>query len=197
VLLYGPCATIRIRTQTLDKSTVLGICGTCMQELYQGRMVLIEQLAMRKLAMVGSIGNDLMSGIIPQRHRAQPSVDALPQFVALNRRIRETGLKTQNCDNGMDRFIRKFDPDTPMSSTIAVVTGHHEEHGCAVYATQESRRCLLLDITHRRPDDKALWTAMAVTRPTTVGTGTAALSERVFTCTREVLGPYPGFKRAS
>jgi hypothetical protein len=69
----------------------------------------------------------------------------VPQFIALSLRIQEVGPKTQNHDKGLDRLIRKFDSEVPMTATTAVAKGYHEEHGLAVYGTQESRRCLLLE----------------------------------------------------
>jgi hypothetical protein len=94
ILLYGPNAETSVRTQTLDKSIVLGICGIYFQELYQGRMKLTEQLTTRKWDIVGSIGNGELSGIIPQKHRARPAPEILSQFIAYNLRIQEAGLKT-------------------------------------------------------------------------------------------------------
>jgi hypothetical protein len=52
---------------------------------------------------------------------------------AYNLRIRAAGLKTQNCDKGMDRVVRKFDPDEEMCATVAVYSGRYEDHGWEVY----------------------------------------------------------------
>jgi hypothetical protein len=38
--------------------------------------------------------------------------------------------------------------------------GAHQDHGCAVYFTQGSRRCLLLDTTCGLTDDEAIWATL-------------------------------------
>jgi hypothetical protein len=119
-------------------------------------MRLTEQLTTRKRALIGGIAVDPLSGAIPPKHRDQPVPEMLPKFVALNLRIQEAGLKTQNCDKGMDRFVRKFNPGTPMEATIAVGEGVHGEQIWAVCATQESRRCLLLDTLLDSTGEEAL-----------------------------------------
>jgi hypothetical protein len=45
----------------------------------------------------------------------------------------------------MDKFTRKFERDGAMSATVAVMQGHGDDHGWAVYLKQGPRRCLLLD----------------------------------------------------
>jgi hypothetical protein len=75
----------------------------------------------------------------------------------LNQRIYDAGLKTQNCDTGFERFVRKFDQDQEMSATVAIIKGAHHEHGTAVSFTQSTRRCLLLDTTYGLSADEALW----------------------------------------
>jgi hypothetical protein len=127
VIIYGRLEIIRVRTQTTDRSSVLGICGACLLELYQGRMRVVEQLATRELAMICSIGDDVQSVGIPPKRRARPGDEALLQFVAWNRAIQELGLKTQNYDKGLDRFVWKFKADEEMSSTVAVARGHHQD----------------------------------------------------------------------
>jgi hypothetical protein len=47
-----------------------------------------------------------------------------------------------------------------MSATVAVASGYQGDHGWAVYWTQGSRRCLLLDTAHGLADYEALWMAM-------------------------------------
>jgi hypothetical protein len=58
---------------------------------------------------------------------------------------------------GFERFVRKFDPDQEMSATSAIIKGAHHEHGTAVYFTQGTRRCLLLDTTYGLSADEVLW----------------------------------------
>jgi hypothetical protein len=72
-------------------------------------MRLIEQRTAREWGMIGSIGHDKPSGTIRQKHRVQPAQEVL----AWNLRILDTGLKTQNYDKGLERFIRKFGPAVP------------------------------------------------------------------------------------
>jgi hypothetical protein len=36
-----------------------------------------------------------------------------------------------------------------------------DDHGWAVYSTQDTRRCLLLDIVDGLTDDEALWTGLS------------------------------------
>jgi hypothetical protein len=62
--------------------------------------------------------------------------------------IFDAALKTQNYDEGFERFVRKFDPDSRMDAVMAIGKGAHHNHGTAVLVTQEKRRCLLLDTVH-------------------------------------------------
>jgi hypothetical protein len=72
----------------------------------------------------------------------------------------DAGLKTQNYDKGFDRFVRKFNQDEEVAAVLSVMKGTYQDHGCAVYFTQESRRCLLLDTTYALTDDEALWATL-------------------------------------
>jgi hypothetical protein len=74
-----------------------------------------------------------------------------------NSRIFEAGLKTQNYDKGIERFVRKFNPESEPEAVLAIVKEAHHEHGTAVYITQKKRRCLLLDTLYGLTDDEALW----------------------------------------
>jgi hypothetical protein len=88
----------------------------------------------------------LSRGQIPDYHRLTPSPEAAQQLQAFNQRIFDAGLKTQNCDKGFDRFVRKFKQDN---------------EGCAVYFIQEKRCCLLLETTYGLTDEEALWATLA------------------------------------
>jgi hypothetical protein len=112
-------------------------------------------------AMVGSLGDDELTGPIPRHHKATPRPEALPTSSTFYQRVHEAGLKTQNYDKGFDKLVRKFNPKEEMAVTVAVTLGCQEDHGWAVCCTQGSRRCLLLDAVDRLTDDKALWTAMS------------------------------------
>jgi hypothetical protein len=90
-----------------------------------------------------------------------PSPEAVAQLQALNQRIFDAGLKTQNYDKGFDPFVRKYTKDEEVAAACAVIKGVRQDHGCAVYFTQEKRRCLLLDTTYGLTDDEALWATLA------------------------------------
>jgi hypothetical protein len=90
-----------------------------------------------------------------------PSPEAVAQLQAFNQRIFDVGRETQNYDKGFDRSVRKFNQDEEVAAACAVVRGVHQDHGCAVYFTQEKRRCLLLETTHGLSDDEALWATSA------------------------------------
>jgi hypothetical protein len=55
------------------------------------------------------------------------------EIVAAHERILEAGLRTQNYDKGLEKFVRKFDPAEEMSATVSVQSGWQGEHGWAVY----------------------------------------------------------------
>jgi hypothetical protein len=144
-VLYGPNSIIKLHKQTLDSSKFSPALGERIEKLYQGTMRVTEQLQTSEWAMVGSLGNDSLSGIIPAYHRLQNPPEALPTASIYDQRIRESDFRTQNYDKGMDRFIRKFEPDVEMSATISVYEGHCCARGRAVYCTREKLRCCLLD----------------------------------------------------
>jgi hypothetical protein len=54
---YGQLAEIRIRVEAGDKSHVLSVSATCMQELYQGRMQFTEQSSTKEWALIGAFGD--------------------------------------------------------------------------------------------------------------------------------------------
>jgi hypothetical protein len=80
-----------------------------------------------------------------------------PAFIL---RIREAGLKTQNYDKGLDRFIRHFKDDEGSAATIAVVEGKQQDRGYAVFFEQNNRRCLVLDTMYGYMTEEVFWTAM-------------------------------------
>jgi hypothetical protein len=65
----------------------------------------------------------------------------------------DAGLRTQNYDKGMDRFVGKFDPRIPISATIAIEPGCHFDHETAIHFQQDKHRCLLLDMLYGLTDD--------------------------------------------
>jgi hypothetical protein len=114
---YGPNAVIKLRKQTQITSEILPTFGKCIDILYQGRMQVTKALRTTEWAMVGSLGNDSLSEIIPAYHRLHVPPEASPYISARNQRIRDSGLRTQNHDKELDIFIRKFDPDVEMSQS--------------------------------------------------------------------------------
>jgi hypothetical protein len=104
-----------------------------------------EQVASAEWALVGSFGDASESGVI----------------VAIHGSILDSGLRTQNYDKGLDKFVRKFDPTESMAATVAVHTGWQGDHGWAVHFKQGARRCLLLDTVDGLSSEEALWTALA------------------------------------
>jgi hypothetical protein len=75
--------------------------------------------------------------------------------------VHEAVLKTQNYDNGFEKFVRRFNPKEEMEATVAIALGCREDHGWAVYREQDSRRCLLLATVDGLPDDETPWTALS------------------------------------
>jgi hypothetical protein len=96
-------------------------------------MRIVECLATKEWAMVGSLGSDELTGVIPRFHRAETKPEALSTASALNERVHEAGLKTQNYDKGFDKFVRKLNLKEEMEATVAVALGCREDHGSAVY----------------------------------------------------------------
>jgi hypothetical protein len=94
---------------------------------------------------------------IQLKHRAifSPQPDEIPSVWNVD--TFKAGLRTQNYDKGLDRFVAKFDPNIPMAAVIAIEKGRHSDHGTAIYFTQEKRRCLLLDTLYGLSDEEALW----------------------------------------
>jgi hypothetical protein len=73
-----------------------------------------------------------------------------------NLRIRYSGLKTQNYDKGLDRFVRMFDSEMELCASLAVYSGRYNDLGWAVYCTQPNRRCCLLDTTYGPSDEEVV-----------------------------------------
>jgi hypothetical protein len=116
----------------------------------------------KEWAMIGVLGerDGLNSCMIPERHRAILDSTCAVQEAAWNQRIADAGRKTQNYDKGLERFVRKYDPDQEMETVIALAKGVHRDHGLAIYATQEKRRCFVLGTIHGHTDEEALWYAL-------------------------------------
>jgi hypothetical protein len=125
--------------------------------LYQDRCSIDEQVASREWALVGSFGD----GVIPIQCRLEPPELSFTEIFAIHKRILESGLRTQNYDKGLDKYVRKFDPTEESSAAVSIHTGWQGDHGWAVAFKQDPRRCLLLDTVDGLTDEKALWTALS------------------------------------
>jgi hypothetical protein len=159
MILYAPNAAIKFRSIADE---VIQTIVDCVGTLYQGMIRIVECLSTNEWAMVGALGNDELAGIIPSYHRAATNSTAFPTASPFCQRVQEATLKTQNYDKGFDKFVRKFNPKEEMEATMFVALGCREDHGWAVYCTQGSRRCLILDRVHGLTDDETLWTALSV-----------------------------------
>jgi hypothetical protein len=120
--------------------------------LYQGRVSCTLRHHSHEWALIAALDG----AEIPIKCRVVRPEKVKPPQWAWNQQIYDAGLKTQIYDKGFERFVRKISPEVEMSATLAIVKGAHHEHGTAVYLTQETRRCLLLDTTHCLSDE-ALW----------------------------------------
>jgi hypothetical protein len=158
MILFGPHAIIKTRSSAADPMTD---SLQTLNVLYQGRYTVQEEVASRELAMVGAIGNSQEMGEIPIQYRLEMPQVSEPEIVAIHSRILEAGLRTQNYDKGLDKFVPKFEPEEAISATVAVQTGWQGDHGWAVYVKQGPRRCLLLDTVDGLSSEEALWTALA------------------------------------
>jgi hypothetical protein len=126
MILFAPNATVRFRSTAPDAKERL---INCIYTLYQGRYWLTEQLVTAEWAMVGSLGDRTITGLIPRHYRAQTRADAAGTERAFVERVYEAGLRTQNYDKGFDKFVRKFERNEAMSATVALLSRHRDDHG--------------------------------------------------------------------
>jgi hypothetical protein len=140
--LFGPSPAIKVRT-SLKGSQALTEMIAVLGILYQNRYVIEEEVPSREWAVVGSFGG----GEIPIQYRLPQPQMTYQEEVAANATILESGLKTQNSDKGLDKYVRKFDPAEESSTVVSIHTGWQGDHGWAVAFKQRPRRCLLLDTT--------------------------------------------------
>jgi hypothetical protein len=161
MVLYVQRSVIKLRKQTSDTPLVLLTFAVCIVTLYQGTMRITERLTTTEWAMIGSLGNDASNGEIPIHYRLPTPSEAVPVTMALNLKIRDFGLKTQNYDKGLDRFVRTFNPDEEMTAIMSLYKGHYHDDGSAVCIKQNTRRCCHLDMTYGLTDEEALWTGLS------------------------------------
>jgi hypothetical protein len=156
MILFGPKAIVKIRTtapNTLEEMLA------ALHVLYQGRYTIQEEVPSKTWALVGSIGDGTIAGEIPMAYRAE--LQDSPLILAAHKTVLEAGLRTQNYDKGMDKLVRKFDPDEEMSATVAVHSGSQGENSWSVHFEQGSRRCLLMDTVDGFQPEEVLWTALS------------------------------------
>jgi hypothetical protein len=110
--------------------------------------------------MIGVLSDGVASSTISERHQAVLDESLAMQAEAWNQRLADAARKTQDYDKGLERFVRKFDPDQEMEATIAIAKGVHQDHRPAVRTTQQKRRCLLLGTIYGHTDEEALWYAL-------------------------------------
>jgi hypothetical protein len=156
MILFGPKAIVKTRT-TVKGKVALTVMRQTLATLYQGRYEITEEVPSREWALVGSFGG----GKIPIQYRLPQHQMEYSEVVGANLSILESGLKTQNCDKGIDKFGRKFDPDEELSAAVAIHSGWQGDHGWAVAFKQGSRRCLLLDTEDGLSADEILWSSLA------------------------------------
>jgi hypothetical protein len=111
--------------------------------------------------MIGAIGSETEIGEISIQYRTEMPQVSRTEIEAIHGKILETGLRTQNHDKGLDKFVRKFERNEAMSATVAVHSGLQGDHGWAVYVKQGPRRALLLDTVDGLSSEESLWTALA------------------------------------
>jgi hypothetical protein len=120
MVLFSPHSSIKIRTAATDSmAQMLG----CLRTLYQGRYSIREEVPSREWAMVGAIGDTSQRWEIPIQYRVEMLQVSQSELVAIHGRILEAGLRTQNYDKGLDKFVRKTVGKEAMSATVAVHIG--------------------------------------------------------------------------
>jgi hypothetical protein len=123
MILFGPRAIVKIRTAAPN---ALEEMLSVLNVLYKGRYSVQEEVPSKTWALVGSIGDSISLGEIPLAYRNE--VQQSPLIEAIHKKVLEAGLRTQNYDKGLDKFVRKFHPDEEMSAVVAVHSGWQTEH---------------------------------------------------------------------
>jgi hypothetical protein len=171
MILFGPTSVLKVRTMLTGDEAISEMLGV-LQVLYQGRFVLREQVVSRKWALVDSFGaplpedgsippNPLPVGVIPFQYRADSVQASYEDMVSINGAVLDAALRTQNYDKGLEKFVRKFNPEVEMTAVVAIESGRQGDQGWAVAFKQGPRRCLLLDTTEGLSEEETLWVALA------------------------------------
>jgi hypothetical protein len=102
----------------------------------------------------------IAGGTIPEKHRLVPTVQVLNP-VKFDTEIFNQATATQAYDNGLERFVGKYDSSIPMTAVMAIEKGVHDEYGLSIFFQQEKRRCLLLEtLTGSYTETEAFWYTM-------------------------------------
>jgi hypothetical protein len=111
--LFGPRIELKLRCQSLTE------IENWLAQLYPRGYSVTQRLLSREWALIASIDG----GEIPFKYRAVRDTELEFDEHAWNEKIFESGLKTQNYDNGIGRFVRKFNPAEEISAIFPVVKG--------------------------------------------------------------------------
>jgi hypothetical protein len=152
MILFGPKAILKIRS-TLQGEAALSEMTQVLGLLYQNRYSISEEVPSREWALVGSFGD----GVIPIQYRLELPQASLQRMVAANGAILDAALKTQNYDKGLEKFVRKFNPEEECSAVIAIESGFQGDHGWAVAFKQGPRRYLILDTADGLTEEEVFW----------------------------------------
>jgi hypothetical protein len=156
MILFGPKATLKLRS-TLEAPAALTEMLQVLGILYQNRYSVTEEVPSRDWALVGSFGG----GVIPIQYRSELPQISLRDMIVANGTILDVALKTQNYDKGLDKYVRKFNPEEESSAVVAIESGWQGDHGWAVAFKQGPRRCPLLDTTDGLTEEEVLWVALS------------------------------------
>jgi hypothetical protein len=152
----GPIAILKIRS-TLLREAALAEMFQVLKVLYQGRYSVTEEVPSREWAIVGTYGD----WVAPEQYRLEPPQASPQDMASLNGAILDAALKTQNYDKGLNKYVRKFNPEEESSAVVVVESGRQGDHGWAVAFKQGPYRCLLLDTTDGLSEEETLWVALS------------------------------------
>jgi hypothetical protein len=156
MILFGPKVILKMRS-TLSGEAALSEMFQILALLYQNRYSVTEEVPSRDLALVGLYGD----GVIPMQYRLELPQTSIQRMVATNAAILDAALKAQNYDKGLDKFVRKFNPEEDCSAVVALETGFQGDIGWAVAFKQGPRRCLGLDTADGLTEEEVLWGALS------------------------------------
>jgi hypothetical protein len=89
--------------------------------IYGAPCVLTEILQTKEWALIAALNG----GETPIKHKVIRNDKMQVSAPIWNSRIYEAGSRTQNYDKGFERFVGKFNPDTPYKAVMAIESGVH------------------------------------------------------------------------